>query len=138
MPETSSANAALPRRARIWSLRWQEGDSERESAARSLELALGIRPLTARLLCNRGYDDPAAAAAFLSHGGMQPHDPFLLTDMQPAGGLVHAEIIDIERFDVRHAVIVEKLFVDAEGIAQHPAFMLRHKDRRMIVGQKDL
>ena len=50
MPETSSANAALPRRARIWSLRWQEGDSERESAARSLELALGIRPLTARLL----------------------------------------------------------------------------------------
>ena len=84
MPETSSANAALPRRARIWSLRWQEGDSERESAARSLELALGIRPLTARLLCNRGYDDPAAAATFLSHGGMQPHDPFLLTDMQPA------------------------------------------------------
>ena len=51
MPETSSANADLPRRARIWSLRWQEGDSERESAARSLELALGIRPLTARLLC---------------------------------------------------------------------------------------
>ena len=96
MPETSSANAALPRRARIWSLRWQEGDSERESAARSLELALGIRPLTARLLCNRGYDDPAAAATFLSHGGMQPHDPFLLTDMQPAVSRVLAAVQDGE------------------------------------------
>lgn len=122
MPETSSANAALPRRARIWSLRWQEGDSERESAARSLELALGIRPLTARLLCNRGYDDPAAAAAFLSHGGMQPHDPFLLTDMQPAVSRVLAAVRDGETvavygdYDVDGVTSVTCLYLYLRGL----------------------
>ena len=122
MPETSSANAALPRRARIWSLRWQEGDSERESAARSLELALGIRPLTARLLCNRGYDDPAAAATFLSHGGMQPHDPFLLTDMQPAVSRVLAAVRDGETvavygdYDVDGVTSVTCLYLYLRGL----------------------
>ena len=122
MPETSSANAALPRRARIWSLRWQEGDSERESSARSLELALGIRPLTARLLCNRGYDDPAAAATFLSHGGMQPHDPFLLTDMQPAVSRVLAAVRDGETvavygdYDVDGVTSVTCLYLYLRGL----------------------
>ncbi len=112
----------LPRRARIWSLRWQEGDSERESAARSLELALGIRPLTARLLCNRGYDDPAAAAAFLSHGGMQPHDPFLLTDMQPAVSRVLAAVRDGETvavygdYDVDGVTSVTCLYLYLRGL----------------------
>lgn len=81
----------------------------------------------------QGYVVIPGGTGVVDHIGVK-----LLTDMQPAGGLVHAEIVDIERFDVRHAVIVEKLFVDAEGIAQHLAIMLRHKDRRMIVGQNGL
>ena len=78
--------------------------------------------MTARLLCNRGYDDPAAAAAFLSHGGMQPHDPFLLTDMQPAVSRVLAAVRDGETvavygdYDVDGVTSVTCLYLYLRGL----------------------
>lgn len=82
-----------PHRARIWSLRWQGGE-EQEGQARALAAALAIRPLTAKLLCNRGYTTPEEAAVFLSHGGMEPHDPFLMADMTAAAERV---LVAVER-----------------------------------------
>ncbi len=122
MPDTFSARPAPPCRARIWSLRWQEDDSARESAARNLAAALGIRPLTARLLCNRGYDDPASAADFLSCGGMQPHDPFLLTDMHAAVARVLIAVRDGETvavygdYDVDGVTSVTCLYLYLRGL----------------------
>lgn len=84
MSELIVTGSVAPHREQIWSLRWQEGDEERETTARSLAAALGIRLLTARLLCNRGYSDPADAASFLRRDETASHDPFLLTDMMPA------------------------------------------------------
>jgi single-stranded-DNA-specific exonuclease len=52
---------------------------------------LGISEVTASVLIRRGYDDPAAARAFLD-GEMPPHDPFLLGDMAAACERIRAAI----------------------------------------------
>ena len=55
-----------------------------EQAAASLAAALGINPVTARLLCLRGLADPEEARRFLSPSLAQLHDPFRLAGMAPA------------------------------------------------------
>ncbi len=55
-----------------------------DARVEGLSRALDVSPTTARLLCIRGLDDPAAAARFLSPALEHLHDPFLLTDMAPA------------------------------------------------------
>ena len=40
--------------------------------------ALGVPPVIARLLCQRGLDEPEAARRFLAPNLSQLHDPFLL------------------------------------------------------------
>ena len=53
-------------------------------AADALQRALGIEPITARLLCLRGLDTPDAASRFLNPSLDHLLDPFGLADMQPA------------------------------------------------------
>ena len=55
-----------------------------EPAADRLAAALGIAPVVARLLCQRGLEDPEAAARFLNPALDQLHDPMALTDMPAA------------------------------------------------------
>lgn len=51
---------------------------------RLLSDALGIHPIIAQLLVNRGIENPAAAQNFLHLRDQQLHDPFLLRDMDRA------------------------------------------------------
>lgn len=46
--------------------------------------ALGVPPVIARLLCQRGLSDPERARAFLYPGLAQLHDPMLLTGVREA------------------------------------------------------
>ena len=46
--------------------------------------ALGLHPLAARVLSNRGYATPDAAAAFLADGIVDLPNPFLLKGLRPA------------------------------------------------------
>src|SRR5436305_2388266 len=64
-----------------------------------LASALGVSELTAGVLVRRGYDDPAAARAFLA-GELPPHDPFLLGDMAVACERIRAAIADGRRICV--------------------------------------
>src|ERR1035437_2770707 len=61
--------------------------------------SLGISELTASVLVRRGYDDPAAARAFLE-GEMPPHDPFLIGDMRVACERLRAAIAEGRRIVV--------------------------------------
>jgi len=61
--------------------------------------SLGISELTASVLVRRGYDDPAAARAFLE-GEMPPHDPFLLGDMRVACERIRAAVAEGRRICV--------------------------------------
>jgi single-stranded-DNA-specific exonuclease len=54
------------------------------SSADKLAAALGVAPIVARLLCQRGLDDPERAARFLNPSLDHLHDPMALTDMRAA------------------------------------------------------
>jgi single-stranded-DNA-specific exonuclease len=54
--------------------------------------ALGVPTVIARLLCQRGLDDPAEARRFLSPDLSQLHDPYLLTGMREAVERVRAAV----------------------------------------------
>ncbi|HEX7486212.1 MAG TPA: hypothetical protein VF332_08675 [Vicinamibacterales bacterium] len=55
-----------------------------ETAAAALAGSLGISPVTARLLCQRGVTTPEEAARFLEPSLDHLHDPFALADMTAA------------------------------------------------------
>ena len=62
---------------------WQQQPCD-GPAAEGLQRALGIEPITARLLCLRGLDTPELAARFLKPSLDHLLDPYGLADMRPA------------------------------------------------------
>src|SRR5579859_5591725 len=79
--------------------RWELTPCNDSSAARLAE-TLGISPIVARLLCQRGLHDPESAARFLSPSVDQLHDPFRLTDMTVAVDRILAAIVRKERIAI--------------------------------------
>jgi single-stranded-DNA-specific exonuclease len=55
-----------------------------EAAATALAAAVGVHPLVARLLCQRGLGDADVASRFLNPRLEHLHDPMRLADMRPA------------------------------------------------------
>ncbi|MEO6222459.1 MAG: single-stranded-DNA-specific exonuclease RecJ [Vicinamibacterales bacterium] len=87
---------------------WDDVASDVDGASR-LAAALGVPPVVARLLQQRGLCDPDTADRFLNPLLTHLHDPFLLTDMRPAVARLRTAI---ER---RERVIVHGDY-DADGI----------------------
>src|SRR5262245_60875269 len=71
-----------------------------EAAAARLASELQIAPITARLLCLRGFDEVERARKFLSPSLDDLHDPFALADMTVAVERVLAAIARNERIAV--------------------------------------
>jgi single-stranded-DNA-specific exonuclease len=71
--------SALPKADRIWAPLPCD-----DAAVERLGAELDVSPVTARLLCIRGLGDLDQARRFLSPTLDDLHDPFALTDMQPA------------------------------------------------------
>ena len=71
-------------RERIWSLLYIPGDRGKDQAIDALSAELHISPVTARLLCNRGYATAEAARRFMSCDDQVWHDPMLMKDMSGA------------------------------------------------------
>lgn len=59
---------------------WQDLPCD-DAAASRLETALGVSPVMARLLCQRGFGEPEQAQRFLSPSLNDLNDPFALADM---------------------------------------------------------
>jgi single-stranded-DNA-specific exonuclease len=86
---------------------WTLADCPPDAQA-DLVRALGISELTAAILVRRGYSDAAVAKRFLE--GEQPHDPFLLGDMEAACARIHAAV------EQRRRICVHGDY-DVDGIA---------------------
>ncbi len=71
-----------------------------EAAAVTLASALGVAPIVARLLCQRGLGDPDEARRFLNPSLDQLHDPMRLADMPRAVERIHAAISRKERIAI--------------------------------------
>jgi len=66
-------------KAKRWSVRRHNAE-----AAASLARVLGVSPILAALLINRGYADECAARAFLNPSYDQLHEPYLMLGMREA------------------------------------------------------
>lgn len=62
---------------------WEDVPTDAELTER-VGAALGVPPVIARLLVQRGFTTPETAERFLAPDLSQLHDPFLLSDMRPA------------------------------------------------------
>ena len=109
-------------RERIWSLPAGRDDQIDDEAVDTLSRAMGITPLTARLLCNRGYTDPASAELFFGNDERVWHDPMLMADMTPAvrrvlEAVAHQESIAIYGdYDVDGVTSVTSLYLYLTGL----------------------
>jgi single-stranded-DNA-specific exonuclease len=81
------------------SLLWHHQPCD-EDAVEQLTTALSIHPTVARLLCLRGFSDPAVASRFLNPSLDHLHDPFLLTDMERAVARLELALTRGERIAV--------------------------------------
>ena len=81
------------------SLLWHHQPCD-EDAVIQLTAALNIHPTVARLLCLRGFSDPAVASRFLNPSLDHLHDPFLLTDMERAVARLELALTRGERIAV--------------------------------------
>lgn len=68
-----------------------------EQNAERLQNELGVLPLTAKLLSNRGFDSADQVKIFLNKEQIPLHDPFLLKDMDKAAERVRRAIRNKER-----------------------------------------
>ena len=71
-----------------------------DGAAERLAAALGVAPIVARLLCQRGLSDPEEASRFLNPSLDHLHDPYLLAGMQAAVDRIKSAIARRERVAV--------------------------------------
>ncbi len=105
--------------------RWAVAEAD---PAACLDLAgrLGVTPVTAQILYNRGFTTPEAARAFLHCDQEGLHDPFLLRDMDRASALLQ-----------RHAAARDPILVygdyDVDGVTGTAILVqaLRHLGARV-------
>src|SRR5229473_4498016 len=71
-----------------------------DAAAEKLAAALGIAPVVAKLLCQRGLSDPELAGRFLNPTLDHLHDPMLLADMSVAVDRIMRAIACRERIAI--------------------------------------
>lgn len=78
---------------------WEDvpADDERVTA---VAVAIGVPSVIARLLCQRGFDAPEAAARFLAPSLSHLHDPYRLTDMRAAVDRLQAAIARTEHIAI--------------------------------------
>src|SRR5882757_9664394 len=71
-----------------------------DAAAETLAAALGLPPVVARLLCQRGLSDPELAGRFLNPSLEHLHDPMALADMGVAVDRILSAIANKERIAI--------------------------------------
>jgi single-stranded-DNA-specific exonuclease len=79
--------------------RWRNEPCDEDAAGR-LAAALGLAAPVARLLCQRGLDDPESASRFLKPSLDHLHDPWRLAGMHVAVERIQAAIVNRERIAI--------------------------------------
>ena len=72
------------KREKVWKEKYTFGNEERDAVIGSMANAMGVSPLFAVLLYNRGYHSAEEAERFLRLEQNDFHDPYLMADMDRA------------------------------------------------------
>lgn len=102
-----------------WIIREQD-----EQAVSELCSSLGVLPITARVLCNRGYNDPQRAAIFIDKSESFLHDPLLMKDMDKAVSRIMHAIESGEKITVYGDY-------DADGVTSVSMLLRYFRDREI-------
>jgi single-stranded-DNA-specific exonuclease len=119
-PSGGAITAIDPAREALWRFPERNGG---DAGAIQLAEALGIPPITARLLWGRGYRDAVTAQKYLEAGLDQLHDPFSLLGMESAVRRIQAALAAGERIllygdydvDGTSAIVILKTTLDLLG-----------------------
>ena len=93
---------------------------------KALTQALGISPVTAQLLCQRGYTEPLACRRFMASSEGEFHSPFLIPDMENAVKRLEKAIADREK------VVIYGDY-DVDGVTSVSVLSLYLKGRGLTV-----
>ena len=83
-----------------WTLLYNPGTADLDKRIGDLQADMGISPIMARLLHNRGCRDAASVKRFLRQEDAVLHDPFLMCDMQLAVDRIHAALENKEKIAI--------------------------------------
>lgn len=110
------------KRDKIWHIRYDEQDAHKREAVKRLCGELSISETVAKLLCNRGYEDPRQAESFLKNEENILHDPLLMKDIKEAVSRIE---LAIER---KEKIIVYGDY-DVDGVTAVSAMWLYLRSR---------
>lgn len=126
--------AVTTRRTKLATARWLIPEIDPQKCG-ELAASLGIQPLTARVLINRGFGDPLSARRFLTPTIEHLHDPHLLTGMREAVDRLRLAIANHEKiliygdYDVDGTVSVVILKKAIELAGGEASFHVPHRLR---------
>ena len=86
-------------RSKIWTELCERG-AQAQACVSQISQEVGVHPLTARVLYNRGCHSPAQAKAFLQMSDEKMHDPFLLCDIEKAVARIRRAVEHKERIAI--------------------------------------
>ncbi len=120
-------------RNKIWT---ELGADDAEAACvRKIADEVGILPLTARVLYNRGCHSPEQARAFLQMSDEKMHDPFLLCDIEKAVARIRRAVEQKERiaiygdYDVDGVTSVSLLYLFLSGMGADVGYYIPSRTR---------
>ncbi len=110
------------KRQKIWEELYTFGNQETDDAVSEMAKELGVSPLFAVLLYNRGYKNAQAAESFLRFEETDFHNPFLMADMDKAVDRILTAVDNGEKiyiygdYDVDGVTSVSMLYLYLTGL----------------------
>lgn len=128
MSNTNERKETIRSTEKKWELRSDKKTSDAEII--SLAEELGISPLTALLIYNRGQDTPDKARAFISAMSGSYYDPFLMPDMEKAVSRILKAVENKEKtiiygdYDVDGVTSVSILYMYLRELGLSPEYYI--------------
>ncbi len=122
------------KREKIWEQKFAFGDVQSDNAVREIADSLGVSPLFAVLLYNRGYRTSESARRFLRFEETDFHDPYLMRDMSTAVDRILSAVENKEKiyiygdYDVDGVTSSSVLYLYLTGIGADVSIKIPKRD----------
>ena len=122
------------KRHKIWKLKYESGDRQIDAVIDEMAKGLGVSPLFAVLLYNRGYESAEAANRFLRFEETDFHDPYLMQDMEKAAERILSAVDNGEKiyvygdYDVDGVTSVSTLYLYLSSLGADVGIKIPKRD----------
>ena len=122
------------KRDKIWEQRFDFEQESRNGRIKEISDTLGVSPLFAVLLYNRGYTDAESARRFLRFEETDFHDPYLMADMNAAVDRIFSAVENKEKiyvygdYDVDGVTSSSMLYLYLTGLGANVGIKIPKRD----------